>query len=191
MNSNPDIFSEGTPSPFVERGIGGEVLARSRHYLAHEYPRKIRLAISGLTITDIWWRPNEYCNSIGNLLLHLAGNIRQWIVAGIGGATDERNRQSEFDTRKPVPTDILLKTLESATSDADQVLATLDDERLARSYKIQGRNTTGLEAVYHVIEHFSMHTGQIIYLAKMRGGRDLGFYEDAGGLATPHWEEMQ
>lgn len=171
--------------------MGGEVfLAQSRQYLRHEYPTKIRLAISGLTVKDIWWRPNECCNSIGNLLLHLAGNIRQWIVAGIGGAPDERDRQAEFDAREPTSTDALLQRLDSVLKDADRVLSSLDDEGLARSYTIQGRTTTGLEAVYHVIEHFSMHTGQITYLAKLRSGRDLGFYEDAGGLATPRWEEM-
>jgi hypothetical protein len=74
-------------------------LERSRYFLAYEYPRKIRLAVGSLDNGVIWRRPNEESNSIGNLLLHLSGNVRQWIVTGVGGAAGERDRASEFAAR--------------------------------------------------------------------------------------------
>jgi uncharacterized damage-inducible protein DinB len=164
------------------------VIEESRRYLTWEYPTKIRACVERLRDTDLWWRPNEESNSIGNLLLHLAGNVRQWIVSGIGGAPDTRERQQEFDERGPVAREDLLARFDSALADADQALATLDPRDLVARRSIQGRETTVFHALYHVVEHFAMHTGQITYLTKLRTGRDLGFYRDAGGLAIPEWE---
>ncbi len=169
--------------------LSSSFLDHSRHFLVREYPAKIRLAIAPLTTPQLWWRPNEASNSIGNLMLHLAGNVRQWIVAGLDGAPDTRQRQAEFDQRDGMDAAELLERLDGAVTDADRVLERMDDGALARSYLIQGRDVSGISAVYHVVEHFSMHTGQIAWLAKLLNGRDLGFYEDAGGLAVPRWEE--
>jgi len=167
--------------------LGRAFLDESRRYLVMEYAVKIRLCLEELRDEDLWWRPNEQSNSIGNLLLHLAGNIRQWIVAGIGGAPDTRMRQREFDERGPLPRDDLLRRFDTALADVDAVLRNLDPSALTRNRAIQGRDTDVFKALYHVVEHFATHTGQIVYITKLRTGRDLGFYRDAGGLAIEEW----
>ncbi len=162
-------------------------IQKSRYYLATEYPAKIRLAVSPLEHGVVWWRANQSSNSIGNLLVHLAGNIRQWIVGGVGGHEVSRDRASEFAMRDGDGAKRLIADLETATTEADSVLAALDPDSLSREVLIQGRNTTVLSAVYHVVEHFSMHTGQILLIAKMHAPGSVKFYEDAGGLAVPIW----
>jgi len=169
--------------------LGQAFLDESRRYLSREYAVKIRLCLEGLSDDDLWWRPNEQSNSIGNLLLHLAGNIRQWIVSGVGGAADTRKRQAEFDERGPLPRAEVLRRLDAALSDVDAVLRDLDPATLTQDRQIQGRDTNVFRAIYHVVEHFGMHTGQILYIAKLRSGADLGFYKDAGGLATEEWRK--
>jgi uncharacterized damage-inducible protein DinB len=167
--------------------LGKAFLEESRRYLVREYGVKIRLCLEQLSNEDLWWRPNEGSNSVGNLLLHLAGNIRQWIVSGVGGAADTRHRQAEFDERGPLPRGELLQRFSMALNDTDRVLGALDPAVLTQNRRIQGRDTNVFRAVYHVVEHFGMHTGQILYITKLRTGRDLGFYQDAGGLAVEDW----
>jgi uncharacterized damage-inducible protein DinB len=162
-------------------------LDKSRYYLATEYPSKIRLATASLSHDDVWRRTNDQSNSIGNLILHLAGNVRQWIVTGIGGAPDSRDRAAEFAATDGPDITELLDLLESSVGDADKVIASLGETDLARSRTIQGRETNVMAAIYHVVEHFSMHTGQIIMLAKSYSPESVKFYEDAGGKAVPLW----
>ena len=164
--------------PFIER---------SRYYLAYEYPTKIRLAVSALDEAAIWRRPNPESNSIGNLMLHLAGNIRQWIVSGVGGEVSDRDRAAEFSAADGYTRHELVSLLSASVADADKVLAHLSESDFERQVTIQGRDTTVFAAVYHVVEHFSMHTGQIIMLAKMHSPGAVKFYEDAGGVAIPLW----
>jgi len=168
--------------------LGRAFLDESRRYLTREYAVKIRLCLEALTDADLWWRPNEQSNSIGNLLLHLAGNVRQWIVSGVGGAPDTRDRQSEFDERGPLPREEVLRRFDAAVTEADAVLRDLDPAVLVESRAIQGRDTNVLKTIYHVVEHFGMHTGQIAYITKLRTGTDLAFYRDAGGLAVEEWQ---
>ncbi len=166
---------------------GHSFIERSRYYLAREYPAKIRIAVESLPDEIVWRRPGEESNSIGNLLLHLSGNISQWIVGGVGGAQTDRDRASEFAARRG-PTGIeLLELLDSTVADADRVLAGLSDAQLSEPRMIQGRETTVIGAVYHVVEHFSTHTGQILMLAKMFAPGSVKFYEDEGGVAVPLW----
>lgn len=160
---------------------------RSRYYLAYEYPTKIRLALNALTEEAIWHRFNEESNSIGNLLLHLSGNIREWIVCGVGDATSHRDRSAEFAARTGPPRAELLGLLGETLRDADGVLSKLSESDLDRPVTIQGRDTTVLAAIYHVVEHFSMHTGQIIMLAKIHSPGRVHFYDDADGIAVPLW----
>ena len=127
----------------TDRDAGLGIIALSRRYL-REYLTKIRLSVSVLDDHVVWARPNEASNSIGNLMLHLAGNARQWIVSGVGGTPDVRDRQSEFEQRASIP-------------------------------------VTVLEAVFHVVEHFSMHTGQIILLAKADQADRVRFYDMVDG----------
>ena len=163
-------------------------LERSRHFLTHEYRTKLRLAVEALPSDALWWRANEQSNSVGNLLLHLAGNVRQWIVSGVGGAADNRYRAAEFEARAGADAATLLAALDAVLDDADAVLARLTAEDLAGTRMSQGRDVNVLEAVYHVVEHFSGHVGQIILIAKMQQPGAIRFYEDAGGLARPIWD---
>ncbi len=162
-------------------------LRQSREYLTEHYLPKIEAALEGLTEEDIWWRPNPASNSIGNLLLHLAGNIRQWIVSGVGGAADRRARDEEFAATGARSREELLALLRAAVRDADATLARTDPGSLGAARTVQGRDTDVLAVVYHVVEHFAMHTGQILYIAKLRSGRDLGFYRKVDGVVRPAW----
>ena len=162
-------------------------ISRSRHYLQHEYRTKLRAAVESLPSDAIWWRPNEQSNSVGNLLSHLAGNVRQWIVNGVGGVPGTRDRNAEFAARSGPNTEVLLTNLEGVLDDADAVLAGLSEADLSTSRTIQGRELTVLEAVYHVVEHFSLHLGQIIFVAKLQVPGAVRFYDDGDGLARPLW----
>lgn len=166
-------------------GLTTDFVAQSRRFLVSEYPGKIGRCLAVLPADALWRRDDPTENSVGNLLLHLSGNVRQWIVSGIGGSPDARQRSAEFDARAGDDAATLLSRLRGTLDEADTVLATLDARRLAQRVTIQGRNVTVLDAVYHVVEHFSMHTGQIILLAKRYAPGRVRFYEDAGGLATP------
>jgi len=174
------MSSRGLSETVPDRDTGAAMLALSRRYLL-EYLTKIRLAVSMLDEGVVWARPNEASNSIGNLMLHLAGNARQWIVSGIGGAPDVRTRQAEFDQRAPIPVTDLIDRLEQTISDADRVLASLSPADLHTRRTIQANEVTVLEAIYHVVEHFSMHTGQIILLAKADMADRVRFYDMVDG----------
>lgn len=162
-------------------------LERSRYFLGTEYLTKLRMAVAAIPADRIWWRPDEQSNSVGNLLLHLNGNIRQWIVSGVGRTDGSRDRAGEFGARSGPPAAVLLADLERTLADVDRVLASLTPENLLERRSIQGREITVLEAIYHVVEHFSLHLGQIILLAKLHAPGAIAFYEDAGGLARPVW----
>lgn len=165
----------------------GEFLERSRYYLAEEYPAKIRLSLNAVDDAAIWARSTPHSNTIGNLMMHLAGNIRQWIVSGVGNSPGSRDRAGEFAATDGASKDELLSLLENAVRDADAILALLTEQSMSRQVTIQGRDTTVLAAIYHVVEHFAMHTGQIILLAKAFAPGKLRFYDDRGGNAVPLW----
>jgi len=150
----------------VARTFVGE----SRQYLRGAYLTAIERSIAPLTDVQVWWRPNEASNSIGNLILHLSGNVRQWIVGGVGRQPDQRDRQREFDERDVIPKEQLLARLRTVLDEADAVLAGLTEADLTEPREIQGHDTTVLKAIFHVVEHFSTHTGQILWMAKSRLG---------------------
>jgi uncharacterized damage-inducible protein DinB len=162
---------------------------RSRHYLAFEYPTKIRRCLDVLPSDALWRREDEHSNSVGNLLLHLAGNVRQWIMSGVGGALDTRYRSGEFEARDGADAEALFIALRATLDQADAVIASLTSASLLERRTIQGRDVSVLDAVYHVVEHFSLHTGQIILLTKRQAPGRIRFYEDAGGLAIPRWRD--
>ena len=167
--------------------LAAEFIARSRHYLAFEYPRKIQLCLDTLPADALWRRADASSNSIGNLLLHLAGNVRQWIVSSVGGAADHRHRAGEFAATEGSDAATLFAALRTTLDEADAVIAKLSADDLASQRTIQGRDVTVFDAVYHVVEHFSLHTGQIILLTKQYAPGSVQFYEDAGGLAIPKY----
>jgi uncharacterized damage-inducible protein DinB len=160
---------------------------QARTFLSDEYLPKLERCLEQLTDEQIWWRANEKSNSIGNLLLHLSGNARQWIVCGLGGADDARARQQEFDERRVIPREELLETVRQTLRDVDDVLAGFDHGKLLDRYPLQGTTATALEAIFHVTEHFSMHTGQIILLTKLLTASDLHFYDFEEVAPVQRW----
>jgi uncharacterized damage-inducible protein DinB len=132
--------------------------------------------LSRLSAEQVWARGSENENAIGNLVLHLCGNVRQWIVAGVGGKPDIRVRDREFAARGDVQPAELGERLKSTVEEAVAVIGQATAARLAEVVTIQKYEITVLEAIAHVVEHFGQHTGQIIFATKMLTGQDLGFY---------------
>ncbi len=153
--------------------IDEHFVAEARRYLRSAYIEKIERCLEALTDEDVWWRPNEESNSIGNLLMHLNGSTRMWIVSGVGGATDLRERQQEFDERALIASAELIANLRATLEETDKVLANVEGKMLLERRQVRDSNVTVLEAIFHAVEHFAMHAGQIIMLAKMRAKRDL------------------
>jgi uncharacterized damage-inducible protein DinB len=165
-------------------------IARSRHYLLVENRTKLHAAVRALPADALWWRANDASNSVGNLLMHLAGNIRQWIVGGVGGESVERDRAGEFSARDGASAEVLLAELDAVLNDVDRVLSRLSEADLSAARTIQGRDVTVLEALYHVVEHFALHLGQVVLIAKIHAPGTVRFYEDVGGLARPVWATL-
>ena len=141
---------------------------------------RIKDCVDRLSVDQVWLRQTENENAVGNLVLHLAGNVRQWICAGVGQQPDIRDRDGEFAARGDHQNADLQRRLEDAVSDAIHVLENLTAKRLIENITVQGYSVSVLEAVYHVVEHFAGHTGQIIFAAKLLTGQDLGHYKHLG-----------
>jgi len=137
---------------------------------------RVETCVDRLTPEQVWGRNTENENSIGNLMLHLAGNVRQWILHGVGGEPDVRLRDEEFDSRGGLDPAELKRRLRSTVNEATALLRALPPGRLCERRTIQKYDVTALEAVLHVVEHFSGHAGQIIFATKFLTGEDLGFY---------------
>jgi uncharacterized damage-inducible protein DinB len=161
--------------PREDSALRSEFISQSRHSLLRYHLPRVEQCVSTLSEAEVWSRPNPASNSIGNLVLHMEGNVRQWIVSGLGGAPDHRRRDQEFSEQGPLQVAPVLSHLRKTVQAAVQVLARLSAQNLMRHYPIQGFRVTGLEAVFHVTEHFAFHTGQIIYATKSLRGEDLGF----------------
>jgi len=150
----------------------------SRQRLLDRYWPRLRQCVETLTDEQVWWRPNPASNSIGNLILHLNGNVTQWLVDSFNGDEDNRNRPAEFAAEGGLSAAELLAKLGATMGRAAEVFHRLTVEELLAPYEIQGYHVRGLDAVYQVVEHFGMHYGQIAYITKNLTDRDLGFYKD-------------
>jgi hypothetical protein len=137
------------------------------------YVDDINHCLNILSDADIWWRPNEESNSIGNLLLHVLGNLNQWILGSIAGVEVHRLRQQEFGQRSPLPKEDLLSKLNSTQRDVDRAIAAIEPWQLSSKMQVAGKEITWMFAIYLTIQHVSMHTGQIIMVTKSRTGKDL------------------
>jgi hypothetical protein len=146
----------------------------ARSYFDKYLPEIVR-CLQLLSEEEIWWRPNEASNAAGNIVLHLCGNVRQWIISGLGGAPDFRERDLEFNERGPMARRLLIARLKSTVAEASNTIQRLPAETFMREFSIQGFHTTGLGAIVHVNEHFAYHAGQIIYLTKLKRSKDLKF----------------
>jgi uncharacterized damage-inducible protein DinB len=153
-----------------------EFVEASRIFLKEDFLPKVKHCLEEMSNEDVWWRPNEQSNSVGNLVLHLCGNMKQWIVNSMGGGRFERDRDAEFSERRELPKADLIASIEGTVAEVDKVLEKLPLNRLLEHFPVQGYSTSRLQAIYHVVEHFSYHLGQILYIYKLRTGRDPAFY---------------
>ena len=185
------LRSVSSQNTLQENKVSRAFVQQARHLLNSEYLLKLESCLNILTNEQVWWRANSESNSIGNLCLHLAGNARQWIGSGLGAEIDTRVRHREFDERAMIPRSELISSLREALNDADTVLARFELEQCLDQYEIQGSKVTALAAIFHVTEHFSMHTGQIILLTKMLSQRDLAFYDFSTGVPVRSWPEQR
>lgn len=155
-----------------------------------QYRDRIGKCLERLEEEQLWLRGSANANAIGNLLLHLSGNVRQWIVSGVGGAPDHRVREEEFAAAGGFSKAELFDRLNGTVEEACGVIEGLDAAGLGGERTIQGYQVGVLEAVYHVVEHFAMHSGQIMFATKALTGEDLGFYRHlAKGAPTTHEEK--
>lgn len=141
-----------------------------------ENTHRIEKCLHLLNTAEIWKKPNPAANSIGNLVLHLCGNITQYIISSIGGVPDVRNRNQEFLLAGTLNKDQLLEELYNTVAKATLVIKEVTEEELLRKRMVQGFNLNGVEIIMHVTEHYSYHTGQIALLTKLTKAIDLGFY---------------
>ena len=161
-------FIKNTEVDFIEQAV-----LRMDEYLV-----KIEKCLDELEEKDIWLRPNESTNCIGNQILHLCGNITQYIIAGLGKEKDLRDRDREFNTRGGISKPELYDKLFRVVEEAKEVIINLDQDAFRKIRSVQGFELSGIGIVLHVVEHFSYHTGQIVMWTKMIRNVDLGFYSD-------------
>ena len=156
--------------------VGNEFIATARRHLVLEYLPKLSACVEQLSEENFWWRPSEMENSVGNLLLHLSGNLRQWIISGIGGAADIRVRQEEFDARGGRSKEEVMRLFTATVEEVDRILKEFDVRRLTEVRHFQKWDYSCLYAISHVVEHVAQHMGQIIFITKLRNTTDLKFF---------------
>jgi uncharacterized damage-inducible protein DinB len=143
---------------------------------------RIQDCLKKLSHEQVWARNSDNENAVGNIVLHLCGNVNQWIGSGVAGKLDDRVREREFNARGDVASEELAQRLASTVEGAVAAILAVSADRLQEKISVQKYDVTVLEAIYHVVEHFSQHTGQILFATKLLTGQDLGYY---GHLAKP------
>jgi len=147
---------------------------------------RIEDCVGRLNHEQIWTRNADNLNSVGNLVLHLCGNVRQWIGFGIGELADQRDRDGEFAARGGLEPAELIERARQTVSDAIGIIGNFDGARLLEKVTIQNHEVTTMEAIYQVVEHFAQHTGQIMFITKMFTGDDLGYFKHLNPGAAAH-----
>ena len=141
-----------------------------------ENTAKLQACLDELEEADTWRRPNEHSNSVGNLLLHLSGNIRQWVISSLGNREDSRQRETEFAADGGYTKIELTEKLVSTIEEAKAIIKDITLPAILEKRKVQGYSYSGISIILHVTEHYSYHTGQIIFWTKLLKNKDLGFY---------------
>jgi uncharacterized damage-inducible protein DinB len=162
-----------------------EIFTRFAAIKLRQFLERIEHCADRLSDEQLWLRGGENSNAVGNLCLHLAGNVRQWILHGVAGRPDIRDREGEFHARGEVGREAMLLRLRTAVDEACAVIEALNEADLQRVVRPQNYEVRVLEAVFHVVEHFAQHTGQIIYATKALSEEDLGFYRHLSGTGQP------
>ncbi|MBI2833766.1 MAG: DUF1572 family protein [Acidobacteria bacterium] len=147
--------------------LDSTVLHVMRTRLVSDLPEQIKACLNALTDQDIWWRPNENANSIGNLVLHVCGSTRLFLGHGIGATGYERDRPAEFAERRVIRREDLIRALDETVAEVDRILGGLDPARLMETTERTGKTTTFVQILLHVALHVAAHTGQIVYATKL------------------------
>jgi uncharacterized damage-inducible protein DinB len=153
------------------------LISEVRRRLVKECGERTLKCLDLLSEQEIWHRPNVRSNSVGNLVLHLCGNVRQWLFSTLGGKPDIRQRQAEFDEKGPIPGKDLKQMIEDLMDEVNRLLDDLKPEDLLKTYPVQGFDESGVAILLHVTEHFSYHVGQITYFVKAHKDLSVGYYE--------------
>jgi len=154
-----------------------EELVKNALYRMDESTRMIQMSLTEISEDEVWLKPNESLNSIANLILHLCGNVTQYIISSLGETEDIRERDLEFSTSKGLNKSELLTKLGATVDKAKGVIFDADPEQLLKIRVVQGFSFSGVGAIIHVVEHYSYHTGQIAFWVKQLKNKDLGFYK--------------
>ena len=160
----------------VTNAIHRTLIAEVKRRIITESVPRIKKCLSQLTEEEIWHRPNENVVSVGNLVLHLCGNLRQWVLSGLGDAPDQRQRDREFHQTDPISACELVQRMDTLMEEVVRVLDQLTPQDLVTVRPVQAYQETGVAILMHVTEHFSYHTGQITYYVKTRKNVDLQYY---------------
>ena len=150
-----------------------DILTATKNAVVDELDSAVEMiahCLGQLTGDQVWWRPSPSMNSIGNLMLHLSGNVRQWITTGVGGAEDIRDRPLEFSEQGPIEADELMRQLPRTIEEAKQAIANASAEDLTGRRRIQGFELTGIAAVFHSVSHFRGHVQEIVHLTRAQLG---------------------
>ena len=151
----------------MERTVDTTFLYIARSRLVVHLTEQIRACLAALDDEQIWWRPNERSNAIGNLILHCAGSTRYYIGHVVGGNDFVRDRDTEFGERQKMSKDALRIHLNSAVKEADEVLASFDPARLLETTERTPTPSTYMQIIGLQLVHYSTHTGQIVYATKL------------------------
>lgn len=147
--------------------LSATVLASLRSRITRILPLQIRACVEELTDDQLWWRPNEHTNSVGNLVLHLSGSMRHYLSRGVGGIEYNRNRPAEFAERGTVPREQLLDNFDETIRQAEQVLTAFDTSRFLDPTEESDYVPTLFEMIFNISIHLATHAGQIVYITKM------------------------
>ncbi|MCE7995137.1 MAG: DUF1572 family protein [Roseivirga sp.] len=153
-----------------------EITAQAIRYFT-ENTNKVTKCLEQLSEEEVWQRPNNASNAVGNQILHLCGNITQYAIASLGQNEDLRERDSEFAATGGLSKAQLLDKLSNTVNQAIHTFDTLKEEELLRVRSVQGFSYTGIAVIMHVVEHYSYHTGQIAFWTKLLKDKSLGFYD--------------
>ncbi len=154
-----------------------EELVKNALYRIDESTRMIQKSLTNISEEEFWQKPNASLNSIGNLILHLCGNITQYIISSLGETEDLRNRDHEFSAKETATKKETLKQLEQTVDIAKRVVFDTDISNLLKVRSVQGFTFSGVGVIVHAVEHYSYHTGQIAFWVKQLKNEDLGFYD--------------
>jgi len=156
----------------MDNEIGALFLTHSSNKL-EQMTGYLTTCLTRLSDEQVWERHGAHENTVGNLVLHLCGNMRQWIMHGCGGAPDVRVRDQEFSAADGLTAEQLIEHFQSTVNEARHIIDTLPSARLTERTTPQGRDVSVLDAIYQVVGHVQQHVGQIILLTKQMTGKDL------------------